>query len=234
MSTRIHQNNVHEKLPQKRNSTGQKCPREFVKSFHENSPILSTRICFLCPLEFFHPTFKGVSSLWVHSRYRKVVRRRLLVTLLWKVQCFSTAFALLSNHKNIWKDITMKEMTSSNQTSFSLNLKSFFKRAFGAAIDKINNKNFVQCLVQENLLLVILSNLTALYAWQCSDAFHLLSRGFHLYLSELAFINQFYSIMTRLVQLSLANDKFRNHCNVEGLIDFVGSCGDVEWLYLKL
>ena len=30
--------------------------------------------------------------------------------------------------------------------------------------------------------------------------------GFHLYLSELAFINQFYSIMTRLVRLSLAND----------------------------
>ena len=30
--------------------------------------------------------------------------------------------------------------------------------------------------------------------------------GFHLYLSELAFINQFYSIMTRLVGLSLAND----------------------------
>ena len=29
--------------------------------------------------------------------------------------------------------------------------------------------------------------------------------GFHLYLSELAFINQFYS-MTRLVRLSLAND----------------------------
>ena len=29
---------------------------------------------------------------------------------------------------------------------------------------------------------------------------------FHLYLSELAFMNQFYSIMTRLVQLSLAND----------------------------
>ena len=33
-----------------------------------------------------------------------------------------------------------------------------------------------------------------------------LYRGFHLYLSELAFINQFYSIMTRLVGLSLAND----------------------------
>ena len=32
------------------------------------------------------------------------------------------------------------------------------------------------------------------------------SGGFHLYLSELAFINQFYSIMTRLVRLSLAND----------------------------
>ena len=30
--------------------------------------------------------------------------------------------------------------------------------------------------------------------------------GFHLYLSKLAFINQFYSIMTRLVRLSLAND----------------------------
>ena len=55
MSTRIHQNNVHEKSPQKRNSSGQKCPREFVKSVHENSPILSTRIHLLCPLEFFHP-----------------------------------------------------------------------------------------------------------------------------------------------------------------------------------
>ena len=30
--------------------------------------------------------------------------------------------------------------------------------------------------------------------------------GFHLYLSDLAFINQFYFIMTRLVQLSLTND----------------------------
>ena len=70
--------------------------------------------------------------------------------------------------QNIWKDITMKEMTSSNQTSFSLNLKSFFKRPFGAAIDKINNRSFVHCLVQENVLLVILSNLTALYVWQCS------------------------------------------------------------------
>ena len=30
--------------------------------------------------------------------------------------------------------------------------------------------------------------------------------GFHLYLFELAFINQFYSRKTRLVQLSLAND----------------------------
>ena len=87
--------------------------------------------------------------------------------------CYSTALDLLSNHKNIWKDITMKEMTSSNQTSFSLNLKSFFKSPFGAATDKINNKSFVQCLVQENVLLVILSNLTALYAWQCSDVFQL-------------------------------------------------------------
>ena len=55
MSTRIHQNNVHEKSPQKRNSSGQKCPQEFLKSVHENSPILSTRIRLLCPLEFFHP-----------------------------------------------------------------------------------------------------------------------------------------------------------------------------------
>ena len=38
--------------------------------------------------------------------------------------------------------------------------------------------------------------------------------GFHLYLSELAFINQFYSIMTRLVWLSLANDYFRNHFTI--------------------
>ncbi len=38
--------------------------------------------------------------------------------------------------------------------------------------------------------------------------------GFHLYLSKLAFINQFYSIMTRLVQLSLANDYFRNHFTI--------------------
>ena len=30
--------------------------------------------------------------------------------------------------------------------------------------------------------------------------------GFHLYLFELTFINQFYSRKTRLVQLSLAND----------------------------
>ena len=30
--------------------------------------------------------------------------------------------------------------------------------------------------------------------------------GFHLYLSELAFINQLYSRMTSLVQLSLSND----------------------------
>ena len=36
--------------------------------------------------------------------------------------------------------------------------------------------------------------------------YKLVQWGFHLYLSELAFINQFYSIMTRLVQLSLAND----------------------------
>ena len=35
--------------------------------------------------------------------------------------------------------------------------------------------------------------------------------GFHLYLFELAFINQFYSRMTGLFQQSLANDKFRNH-----------------------
>ena len=55
MSTRIHQNNVHEKSPQKRNSSGQKCPREFVKSVHENLPISSTRIGLLCPQEFFHP-----------------------------------------------------------------------------------------------------------------------------------------------------------------------------------
>ena len=55
MSTRIHQNNVHEKSPQKRNSSGQKCPPEFVKSVHKNSPILSTRIRLLCPLECFHP-----------------------------------------------------------------------------------------------------------------------------------------------------------------------------------
>ena len=30
--------------------------------------------------------------------------------------------------------------------------------------------------------------------------------GFHRYLSELALINQFYSMMTRLVWMSLAND----------------------------
>ena len=35
--------------------------------------------------------------------------------------------------------------------------------------------------------------------------------GFHLYLSELAFINQFYFMLTRLVRPSLANDYFRNH-----------------------
>ena len=38
--------------------------------------------------------------------------------------------------------------------------------------------------------------------------------GFHLYLSELAFINQFYSMMTGIVWLSLANDKFRNHFTI--------------------
>ena len=51
MSTRIHQNNFHKKSPQKRNSNGQKCPWDFLKSVHENSPILSTRIRLLCPLE---------------------------------------------------------------------------------------------------------------------------------------------------------------------------------------
>ena len=30
--------------------------------------------------------------------------------------------------------------------------------------------------------------------------------GFHRYLSELAFINQLYSMMTRIVWMSLAND----------------------------
>ena len=69
MSTRIHQNNVHEKSPQKRNSSGQKCPREFVKSFHENSLILSTRIHLLCPREFFHPRGVGGSV----NCYRKMV-----------------------------------------------------------------------------------------------------------------------------------------------------------------
>ena len=51
MSTRIHQKNVHENLPQKRNSHGQQYPREFTHFVHENSPFMSTRI--LPPL--FHP-----------------------------------------------------------------------------------------------------------------------------------------------------------------------------------
>ena len=55
MSTRIHQDNVHKKSPQKRNSSGQKCPQEFMKSVQKNLPILSTRIRLLYPLEFFHP-----------------------------------------------------------------------------------------------------------------------------------------------------------------------------------
>ena len=46
-----------------------------------------------------------------------------------------------------------------------------------------------------------------------SNMWHVLG-GIHLYLSELAFINQFYSIMTRLVRLSLANDQFRNHFTI--------------------
>ena len=37
---------------------------------------------------------------------------------------------------------------------------------------------------------------------------------FHLYLSELAFINQYFSIMARLVPLSLGNDWFRNHFTI--------------------
>jgi hypothetical protein len=78
MSTRIHQNNVHEKSPQKRNSSGQKCPREFVKSVHENSPILSTRIRLLCPLEFFHPIFTiDLSNVNQHPNYLFAVNQHL-------------------------------------------------------------------------------------------------------------------------------------------------------------
>jgi hypothetical protein len=60
----------------------QKCPREFTKTMsmknhpkreilvdknvHENSLILSTRICLLCPLEFFHP----VPSKYILKRSR--------------------------------------------------------------------------------------------------------------------------------------------------------------------
>ena len=54
MSTRNHPKNVNEKSPKKRNSSGQKCPRKFVKSVHENSPILSTKFRLLCSLEFCH------------------------------------------------------------------------------------------------------------------------------------------------------------------------------------
>ena len=40
------------------------------------------------------------------------------------------------------------------------------------------------------------------------------SGGFHLYLFELAFINQFHSRMTSLFQQSFANDYFRNHFTI--------------------
>ena len=38
--------------------------------------------------------------------------------------------------------------------------------------------------------------------------------GFHLYLFELAFINQFYSRTASLFQQSVANDYFRNHFKI--------------------
>ena len=38
--------------------------------------------------------------------------------------------------------------------------------------------------------------------------------GVHLYLSELAFINQFYSIMTRLVRLWLVQESFHNQFKI--------------------
>jgi hypothetical protein len=71
MSTRIHQNNVHEKSPQKRNSRGQKCPREFVKSVHENSPILSTRIRLFSQLLKTSFNWENFSWLthWENSQY---------------------------------------------------------------------------------------------------------------------------------------------------------------------
>ena len=47
--------NVHEKSPQKRTSSGQKCPRDVTKSVHEMSPLLSTRSCPLCPRDVCHP-----------------------------------------------------------------------------------------------------------------------------------------------------------------------------------
>ena len=166
-------------------STGirEKFPRKFTYFVHKNLPFMSTRI--------FPPYFQGGFICTSLSTFKvpKSCEQETFSNPTLKSAVLLNCICSTKQPQNIWKDITMKEMTSSNQTSFSLNLKSFFKRAFGAATDKINNKSFVQCLVQENLLLVILSNLTALYAWQCSDAFHLLSRGFHLYLSELAFIN---------------------------------------------
>ena len=54
MSTRIHPKNPQKIHPKKRNSSGQKCPREFIKRVLENSPILSTKIRLLCPLKFCH------------------------------------------------------------------------------------------------------------------------------------------------------------------------------------
>ena len=50
----------------------------------------------------------------------------------------------------------------------------------------------------------------------CSPIFHSQSNkgGFHLYLFELAFINQFYSRTASLFQQSVANDQFWNHFKI--------------------
>jgi hypothetical protein len=69
MSTRIYPKSVRKNSPKKRNSSGKKCPREFVKTVLENSPILFTKIRLLRPLEFCNVPKSVLSEIfeWIND-----------------------------------------------------------------------------------------------------------------------------------------------------------------------
>ena len=92
MSTKIYTKKTPEKFTQKEDFSWTKCLREFTKSIHENSPILSTKIHLLCPREVCHPPLGWIG--WPATNNGRKFKRLDHVTCLVPCKDSSTPAAI--------------------------------------------------------------------------------------------------------------------------------------------